>query len=160
MEGWHDLFVATGGSAAALTGLIFVGVSINLNKILSIPHLPDRALLTLVFLMTILVMSILFLIPGQPLSTLGAEVLFFGLISWFSVTALDVLIYRKTSLTYKRLYHFHLIANQLGILPYIIAGMLLVLSQGSGVYWVVPAIILCFIKSIWDSWVLLVEINR
>jgi hypothetical protein len=32
-ESWHDLFVASAGAAAALTGLIFVAVSINLAKI-------------------------------------------------------------------------------------------------------------------------------
>jgi hypothetical protein len=32
-EGWANFFIAQVGAAAALTGLIFVGVSINLNKI-------------------------------------------------------------------------------------------------------------------------------
>jgi len=39
----------------ALTGLIFVGVSINITKVLSFPKLPDRALLSLVLLLNILV---------------------------------------------------------------------------------------------------------
>jgi hypothetical protein len=33
-EQWHDMFVAMAGAAAALTGLIFVAVSINLAWIL------------------------------------------------------------------------------------------------------------------------------
>lgn len=39
---WHDLFVTAGGSAAALTGLIFVAVSINLREIIARAHLPVR----------------------------------------------------------------------------------------------------------------------
>jgi modulator of FtsH protease len=41
-EQWHDLFVATAGAAAALAGLIFVAVSINLEQILKYPALPPR----------------------------------------------------------------------------------------------------------------------
>ncbi len=44
MTGWENFFVAEVGASAALAGLIFVGVSINLNRILSLPRLPDRAL--------------------------------------------------------------------------------------------------------------------
>jgi hypothetical protein len=33
MNEWHDFLVAAADAAAALTGLIFVGVSINLNRI-------------------------------------------------------------------------------------------------------------------------------
>jgi hypothetical protein len=160
MEQWHDLFSATAGSAAAITGLIFVGVSINLKRIFSIPNLPDRALLSLIFLTTILVMSMFFLVSKQPLSILGAEVLFFGLTSWLAMTILDVSIIRKTKAAYKRLYYFHLVANQLAMLPYVIAGALILISQKIGVYWIVPGFILCFVKSIWDAWVLLVEVNR
>jgi hypothetical protein len=34
---WHDFFLAQAGAAGVLTGLVFVGVSINLEKILSDP---------------------------------------------------------------------------------------------------------------------------
>ena len=40
-EQWHDMFVAVAvavaGAAAALTGLIFVAVSINLEQVLKYP---------------------------------------------------------------------------------------------------------------------------
>ncbi|HEX3901634.1 MAG TPA: hypothetical protein VH853_02220 [Polyangia bacterium] len=41
--GWESFFVAEVGAAAALTGLLFVAVSINLSKVLAFPQLPGRA---------------------------------------------------------------------------------------------------------------------
>jgi hypothetical protein len=47
MNEWHDFFIACAGASAALMGLIFVGVSINLTRILSFPTLPGRALISM-----------------------------------------------------------------------------------------------------------------
>ncbi len=54
MIGWENFFIAEVGASVALTGLIFVGVSINLTRILSLTGLPNRALLALTLLLTIL----------------------------------------------------------------------------------------------------------
>ena len=75
MIGWENFFIAEVGASADLVGLIFVGVSINLTRIISIPGLPNRAFLALIILLTILVMSSLLLVPGQPLALTGIEVL-------------------------------------------------------------------------------------
>ena len=103
MNEWHDLFVATAGASAALTGLIFVGVSINLARILSIPKLPGRALLSLILLMTILIISIILLIPQQSITVTGIEVLIVGLCCWLFALRIDISIHRNTSKEFKKL---------------------------------------------------------
>jgi len=37
MGEWHEFFLAEAGVAAVLTGLVFIGVSINLEMIMSNP---------------------------------------------------------------------------------------------------------------------------
>jgi hypothetical protein len=40
---WEGLFLAGAGASAALAGLLFVAVFINLTKILQVPGRPGRA---------------------------------------------------------------------------------------------------------------------
>ena len=160
LKEWHDLFVVTGGASAALTGLIFVGVSQNLTRILSFESLPNRALLSLVLLLNILIVSVLFLIPGQSTSVLGTEVLSVEIIFYIIVLRLDISTYKSTVAPYKKQYRIHMAVDQLAALPYLIAGIFIVYSGEKGVNIIVPGIIFSFIKAIFDSWVLLVEINR
>jgi hypothetical protein len=75
---WHDLFAATAGAAAALAGLIFVAVSINLARILKFRNLPRRAVETLAIAVGLLLVSVLVLVPGQSSIVLGTEILVLG----------------------------------------------------------------------------------
>jgi hypothetical protein len=61
---WHDFGVAAAGSSAALAGLVFVAVSINLDRILTHPWLPDRVGETVVLLVAVLVEALLFARAG------------------------------------------------------------------------------------------------
>ena len=84
MDDWHHFFLATAGAAAVLAGLVFVGVSIDLEMILSEPNsgLPGRAAEALILLVAVLIVSALVLVPGQGATWLGVEVLLTGLIAW------------------------------------------------------------------------------
>jgi hypothetical protein len=73
-------------AAAALTGLLFVSLSINLQQILKQVWLPRRAGLTVMLLFETLVIAILGLVPGQPPVALGVELLGLGVGVWLFAT--------------------------------------------------------------------------
>ena len=62
--GWHDFYLAAAGASAALLGLLFVGVSINLGAIAAQerPDLRARAGLAFSNLIYVLIVSLILLI--------------------------------------------------------------------------------------------------
>lgn len=160
MHEWNDFYVAVASAAAALTGLIFVGISISLTKILSSSALPNRALVSLILLLSILICATLQLVPHKTLTLIGCELAVLGFIVWTIVLNIDLKIYRQKEKKYKQYYLFNLFFDQLAIIPYIIGGICILYIGETGLFWLVPAIVLSFIKAVLDAWVLLVEINR
>lgn len=160
MEAWHDFWVAEAGASAALAGLLFVSVSINLTKILEIEGLADRAGIPFILLLGILVTSSLLLLPHESISIVGIIILISGLLVWGTVTYLDVKRVRKSERKYWRYEPGRMLMTQLASLPYVIGGLVLISGNLSGLYWTVVAVTMSFIKSFADAWVLLVEINR
>lgn len=160
MEKWSDFFVAIAGASAALTGLIFVGVSISLEKILAFPRLADRALMSLSLLVIVLVVSSLCLVPGQPVYLLGVEYLAIGILAWIVMLKIELDILKRTEAKFKKFSQLSIFLTQFAILPYVIAGTATLYIGFEGIYWLVPAILFSFIKAVLDAWVLLVNINR
>ena len=70
---WHDFFLATAGATAALLGLLFVGVSINLAALAADERVDLRARAGQAFsnLVFVLVIALIMLIPNPDPGTLG-----------------------------------------------------------------------------------------
>jgi modulator of FtsH protease len=157
LAGWGNFFVAQVSAAAALAGLLFVAVSINLTRIIEIPNLTVRAFEGLLFLFAVLVISSLALIPGQSANTFGVEVVISGGILWVSQTIALARTWRREGK-----YHptIRVVFNQIPPLPIISAGVQILAGRAVGIYWLVPGILLCIFAGILGAWVLLIEILR
>jgi len=161
MEGWTDFFVAEVGAAAALAGLLVVAVSINIERILKYPSLPGRAGHTLVIIATALVVASLGLMPGQPQAYYGWETLAAGIV--VAGTGIrDALHSARTRKPEDPLgwIVIPLFTTTYACVPLLIGGALLAAGAESGLYWVAASIILAFLATLQNGWVLLVEILR
>jgi len=156
---WSELFVATAGATAALAGLVFVAVSINIERILEFPGLPERALETLLFLVSVLLVSIVGLIPGQSHVALGAELLFVSLSIGAAITRLPTI--QATTGEEPRLWVWSRWTVRLAAtVPLVVGGASVFLESGGGLYWVVAGIVFAITGAVASAWVLLVEILR
>jgi hypothetical protein len=70
---WRDYFVMVGGGAAALTGLVFVAMSLHLSDIVSDPRHRHRARTILTALTDVFVRCGLVLMGGQTTRAVGVE---------------------------------------------------------------------------------------
>lgn len=159
LEPWHDFFVATAGAAAALIGLLFVAISINLDRILSYPGLAKRAANTLGVLAALLVTSIFSLAPGQSATAVGVEVLGVGLLSAGQTLFLARNVQQAPGAP-RLSVPFHVSLVLAPGLALVIGGASLAAGAGGGLYWVLAATVLGLAAAVGNGWVFLVEIQR
>jgi hypothetical protein len=156
---WHDLFVAAAGASAALAGLLFVAVSINLERILQFEGLPERGLETVAMLLAVLLISLVGLIPGQSHVALGAEVLVLAVALVAFIGRLPTK-YTGPDEVPRSWVYTRWALRLVGTVPFIVAGVSLLAEAGGGLYWVVDGIVFAILAAVANAWVLLVEILR
>jgi hypothetical protein len=156
---WHELFLGVLGAAAALAGLLFVGVSINVARITALKGLPERGLEAIVLLVGLVLASVFALVP-QPAAGLGVELIALGLCEVVGFA----LLHRAQWQAYERRYRRALLVrgpvDYVAALSFAVAGVTLLLHAGGGLYWTVPAIAVGTVAAVVNAWVLLVEILR
>jgi modulator of FtsH protease len=152
--------VAQAGAAAALTGLLFVSLSINLEGLLKEPALLNRAGASLAMLLGVLLTSSLTLVPDLGSGRLGVLVLLVGGILWAMVTLLSVKNVEGIDVEYRRRAIGFLGFRQLAIVPLLVGGIVLATGNDRGMFWIAGAFTVTFVVTIVEAWVLLVEIDR
>ncbi|HWA17515.1 MAG TPA: hypothetical protein VG757_00830 [Devosia sp.] len=161
MEGWTEFYLGEVGAAAAIAGLLFVAISINIERILAFPTLPGRAAQTLFIVGSALVVGSFGLFPGQSLSAFGWEAIavYLVLASSGVVQVAGLRHYRKSEGPLVWL----IVPSSVLLLvtvPGIIGGVLLLNGDVAGAYWVAVDVILSLLGTLLGGWVMLVEILR
>lgn len=162
---WSDFALAQLGASAALLGLVFVGISINLRELVGSPLLVNRALEAIVLLASVLFGATAVLIPEQGNDACAVELIALGLAVAAVVTRLqaglghDVVASGERGPT-----RFSIAVRRiLGLgstVLLVVAGILLAAEVGGGLYWWPAAIAVAYFCALVNAWVLLVEILR
>ena len=157
-DGWNDLFVMTGGAAAALAGLLFVAVSLNHEEILKANALPTLAAQAVSSLIGLVVLSVCVLLPDQSVSTLGIELLVLGVL-------LAVIALVPTLRGLREVERFwwqaqRLAVTTVAVIPLLVATVLLLLGNEAGMYWAALEVVVAIAAATFNAWILLIEIRR
>jgi hypothetical protein len=157
---WQSFLVAMISAAAALTGLLFVAVSINLDNILKGGRfLSARAAETLANLLLVLVSAALALVP-QSSRLVGVEILVVA-VPLLGITTWSQIAHFRTHRDDPTLWSIsRTTASAFATMPASLAGLSLVLQWGGGFYWLVPTALLGITGAVYSAWVLLIEIVR
>ncbi len=163
MEQWNTFAVIAGGAAAALTGLLFVAVSIRIDVIAQSQELRNRAAQTLGLFVTVLFIAILLSIPDQSLRVLGAELVALAVITGGGMLILDQ---RATVRPDTQAAGAHRVASILdAVAPnavtsvlLLIAGLLLVFGVHAGLYVLVSPVLVALAGGVTSAWLLLTKL--
>ena len=140
-ETWHDFFIAAAGATAALSGLIFVAVSINLRDILAEEKKIGSSYLT-----------------GRALESLVALLIVLGI----SLVGLDPFVGRVYRASHVKpvAYNLRLFLALLLVAAYAVSGVTLLAQGGGGLHWLPFAFLLAISIAAANAWILLVEVLR
>jgi hypothetical protein len=157
-EQWHDFFIMVGGGAAALAGLVFVAMSLNLEGIVNDATHKYRAIGTLSGFTAAFLICSLALMGGQNYQTVGIE--------WLIVSAIAAVIhvngYRRATKIGKSSVGLQLNRLLFGTGLYIaeiLGALMLTLGYVAGLYVAAVSLVGLLAFMISGAWLLLMSVH-
>ncbi len=145
---WQNFYIMIGTANAAITGLLFVALSMHLKQILSHPIYKPRAIVVLVILTTQIVISAIVLAP-QPRVLMGVEIL--GINIFFLAINLRYRAPARITAGSALTIAFRVI--------YLLASVSLITGVGGGFYILGGILTLTVVRSISNCWSLLTALE-
>jgi hypothetical protein len=164
-DAWESFFIAQAGASAALSGLLFVGVSINLSTIAGSTRLVRRALEAFVLLVDVLILSAVALVPDASRAAIGWSLLAISLLAWAIVSRAHLQVVAASrgaegSLAPRWSVPAQVFLGQVATIAFVLGAVTLIVEGGGGLYWFAPGVIFAYSGALVDAWVLLIEIQR
>jgi hypothetical protein len=162
-QSWQNFYVMTGGAAAALTGLLFVAMSLHAKTIATHPFYVRRAVGTLASLTTQLLISAAVLVPGQPVAWLGIEVetgaAFFLVVSILNSVKSGG--YRSGLLSRSRTRAaVEVVGGSAWLALFLATGISLIVREGGGFYLLAADMAFMFAWNLYTAWTLVTEVSE
>ena len=157
---WDNFFTAEVGAAAALAGLIFVGISINLQRIVQLPMVANRALQSLLILLSLLGIESLLLVPSPPALVLGTSVAGIAAATGAALNFLELRSWREVEPRFRPVLRNHSVEIQIPWVLVLVGAVALLTQSPGALYWFVPATLAGFLIAVVEAWIITVEILR
>jgi hypothetical protein len=163
-DGWGEFFLASGGATAALSGLIFVGLSVNIRTVLELEKreggkfLTGRAIEALVALLNVLAISLVALTPSIERGVLAAFILLIAAES--AISPVKVILSSRGQPEISKATLLRLVMAGAVTVTLAVAGISLAVHHGGGLLWLPASFVLAIAVAAINAWVLLVEVLR
>lgn len=157
---WEGFAVALAGASAVLAGLVFVAVSINIDRIVSVRGLPGRAGESVILFLTALTACAFVLVPHQPPAALGVELLVLGLVVLGLLFLILVPTLRVPSRQPMSWHAARMVGVVAATIPTALAGASLLRWLPGGLYWLLGGVLAALVVSTANAWVFLVDVVR
>ncbi len=159
IEQWSNFFVMVGGGAAALAGLVFIAMSINLSIITRDATHKSRAIATMTGFTAVFMICALALMGNQSYRWIGVE--------WLVVSIVPTITYIRVYFRAKKVGRSSVglsirrfIAGAACYVAQIIGSALLIAGYVAGLYVASVAMVLSFAFFISGAWLLITGVQE